>query len=202
MIEIRSLEKDKEKLSFILKDSTHSFANALRRIMIEDVPTMAIEDVEFRKNSSILYDEVIAHRLGLITLTTDLKSYNIPDECKCDGKGCARCQLKMTLKTKGPAMVYASDIKTRDAAIKPVYPKTIIVKLLKNKALELEATAVLGKGSVHSKWCPGLVYYKQRPIIEIDSKCDGCGKCVEVCPTKTLELKDSKASVSKDHLLD
>ena len=135
MIEIRLLEQDKDnnKTSFILMDSTPSFANILRRIIIEEVPTMAIEDVEFSKNNSILYDEMIAHRLGLLALTTDLKSYNIPAECKCEGKGCARCQLKLTLKSKGPSMVYASEIHTRDAEVKPVYGKTPIVKLLKNQ---------------------------------------------------------------------
>ena len=66
-MEIRVLSNVKEegKLSFIIKDSTPTFANTLRRIMIEEVPTMAIEEIEFRKNNSILYDEIIAHRLGL-----------------------------------------------------------------------------------------------------------------------------------------
>ena len=204
-MEINILEKDKEKnkISFILKDATPSFANALRRIMIEEVMTMAIEDVEFRKNSSILYDEIIAHRLGLIPLITDLKSYNLPNECKCEGKGCARCQLKLTLKARGPCTVYASDLKSKDPAIKPVYPKMPIVKLLKGQSLELEATACLGQGKVHMKWSPGLIYYKLKPIIEIDDKkCDGCGLCVEQCPTKTLELKNNKAVVVKDNLLD
>lgn len=205
MTEIRLLEQDKEneKVSFVLMDSTPSFANLVRRAIIEEAPVMAIEDVEFNKNNSILYDEMIAHRLGLLPLTTDLKSYNLPSECKCEGKGCARCQLKLTLKAKGPCTVYASDMHTRDAAVRPLYGKTPIVKLLKNQALELEATAVLGKGKEHVKWSPGHVYYRSKPLIEIElKKCDGCGKCVEQCPTKTLEIKDGKAIVSKDHLLD
>ncbi len=202
-MEIQVLEKDKNKISFILKDSTPSFANALRRIMTEEVMVMAIEYVEFRKNSSILYDEIIAHRLGLIPLTTDLKSYNLPEKCKCKGKGCARCQLKLTLKAKGPCTVYATDLKSKDPAIKPVYPKMPIVKLLKGQSLELEAISSLGQGKVHMKWSPGLIHYKLRPIIDInDKKCDGCGLCVEQCPTKTLELKNNKAVVVKDHLLD
>ncbi len=205
MIEIRLLEQDKEnnKVSFILMNSTPSFANIIRRTVTEEVPTMAIEEVEFRKNNSILYDEIIAHRLGLLPLTTDMKSYNLSSECKCKGKGCARCQLKLTLKAKGPCTVYASVIHTRDAAIKPVYQKTPIVKLLKNQSLELEATAVLGQGKEHVKWSPGHIYYKNKPIIEIDiKKCDGCSKCIEQCPTKTIEMKDNKAVVSKDHLID
>ncbi|MDP7179921.1 MAG: DNA-directed RNA polymerase subunit D [Candidatus Woesearchaeota archaeon] len=200
-MEIRSLENDKEKgkLSFILKETNPAYANALRRVMVEDVPTMAIENVEIRKNSSILYDEVIAHRLGLLTLTTDLKSYNLPEKCKCEGKGCARCQLNLTLSVKGPFTVYASDIKTKDSAVKPVFSKTPIVKLLKGQTLELEATASLGQGKVHTKWCPGSIHYKQKATIETDSKCDGCGKCISVCPVNVLELKDNKAAIIKDN---
>jgi DNA-directed RNA polymerase subunit D len=204
-MEIKLLSHDKEnnKLSFVLANSTPSFANIIRRIILEEVPTMAIEEVEFSKNNSILYDEIVAHRLGLIPLTTDLKSYNLPSECKCEGKGCARCQLKLTLKSKGAGIVYASDIESKDKAIKPVFPKMPIVKLLKNQGLEFEATAVLGQGKDHTKWSSGHVYYKNKPVVEIDDKkCDGCGKCVEQCPTKTLEMKDNKSAVSKDHLLD
>jgi len=202
LMNIELLEKnDKEnKLSFILKDSTPVFANTLRRLIQEEVPTMAIEDVELRKNSSLLYDTIIGHRLGLLPLKTDLKGYTLPANCKCEGKGCARCQVKMTLSVKGPSTVYASDIKSKDSAIKPVFPKTPIVTLNKGQFLELEATAVLGQGKIHSKWCPGLVYYRQKPVIEISSSCNA--SIAEVCPTKTLESKDNKVVVSKEHLLD
>ena len=81
-LNIELLDKSENKCSFILSGTTFPFANALRRIMIEEVPTMSIEEVEFRANTSILYDELIAHRLGLLPLTTDLKSYYLPEKCK------------------------------------------------------------------------------------------------------------------------
>ncbi len=201
-MEIRMLDKDKEagKLSFILKGVKPAFANALRRLMIEEVPVMAIEDVEIRKNNSILYDEMVAHRLGLVSLTTDLKSYNLPSACKCKGEGCARCQVKMTLKAKGPATVYASDIKSKDTAIKPVYPKTPIVKLLKGQDVEIEATAMLGQGKDHMKWSPGLVYYKYKPSIEIGNV-KKPEAVVEACPVNIFELKEGKLTVNKDKLM-
>src|SRR3989344_1750302 len=98
-MEIRLLAKEKKtgRMSFIVKGSNPAFVNAIRRCIINEVPTMAIEDVEIRKNSSILYDEMVAHRLGLVPLKTDLKSYNLPQKCKCEGKGCNRCQLKLVL---------------------------------------------------------------------------------------------------------
>jgi len=75
-MELRVLDNNKAhgKLSFIIKDTNAVLVNAFRRIMLEEVPTMSIEEVEFRKNNSILYDETIAHRLGLTPLKTDLKS--------------------------------------------------------------------------------------------------------------------------------
>lgn len=201
-MEIRLLENKKDEfiLSFILKNSNASYANALRRIMLEEVPTMAIEDIEIRKNSSILYDEIIAHRLGLLPLTTDLKSYNLPESCKCEGKGCARCQVKLVLKSsRGSTIIYASELKSKDSAIKPVFPKMPIVKLLKNQQLELEATAVLGKGKVHTKWSPCLPYYKKKPVLEI-----GDVKNPEEVVDKThgniFEIKNNKLEVVKDNL--
>lgn len=203
-MEIRVLENNKEegKLSFILKDADVAFANALRRVIVEEVPTMAIEDVEFRKNSSILYDEIIAHRLGLIPFKTDLKSYNLPENCKCKGKGCARCQLKMTLKpAKSAGIVYSSEIKTKDSSVKPAYGKMPIVKLLKGQELELEATAVLGKGNHHAKWVPGLVYYKYKPMVVV-GEVKNPEAVVEACPKGIFEIKGNKLEVIKDKLLD
>ena len=153
-------QEKKNRLIFSLKGSDTAYANTLRRIMGFEVPVMAIEDVEFRKNSSILYDEVIAHRLGLVPLSTDLKSYNMMSECKCKGAGCASCTVKLILKAQGPCTVYASDIKSKDPEIKPLYGKMPIVKLLEGQELEFEATAILGQGKEHSKWCTGLVFYK------------------------------------------
>lgn len=205
MTEVKLIEKEKgSMISFMIKDTTPANANALRRAIISEVPVMAINDVEFRRNSSLLYDEIIAHRLGLIPLTTDIKSYNLPSKCNCEAKGCARCQVKLTLKAKGPEIVYASELKSDDPAIKPVYPKMPIVKLLKNQFLELEATATLGQGMVHTKWSPGTVHYKQRPIIEIKETkepCHKCEQCVEECPVDVFEFKNNKLSIIKENYL-
>ena len=204
-MEVRILENDKEKgkLSFILKDSAPVYANTLRRLMIDEVPTMAIEEIEFQKNNSILYDEAIAHRLGLVPLKTDLKSYNLPDKCKCEGKGCNRCQLKLVLKaTKGSGVVYASELKSKDPAIKPVFPEMPIVKLLKGQTLELEATAVLGRGREHMKWSACHAWYKYKPIIEITGDVKNPEAIIEVDHNNVFEIKDRKLAVNKDRILE
>jgi len=196
MISVTLIDKEKDKVSFGLKGINAAFANTLRRSIIERVPAMAIEDVEFRKNSSILYDEIIAHRLGLIALKTDLTSYNLPRTCTCNGKGCAKCQLKLTLSAKGPCTVYASEIKTKDPKIKPIHPDTPIVKLLKGQQLELEATAMLGEGKDHAKWIPGYVHYRYYPVIEIDDKkLKNAEECAKACPVNVFEIKGEKLTV-------
>lgn len=203
-MEIKMLDKDKKtgRVSFMLLNSSPSFANAMRRTMIDSVPTMAIDTVEFRKNNSVLYDEIVAHRLGLLPLKTDLKSYTLPAKCKCKGEGCARCSVKMTLKSKSTGYVYASEIKSKDAKIKPVFGKTPIVKLLKGQEVELEATAKLGTAREHTKWSSCLAYYKYKPVIDIDAgKCKNPEEVAESCPVDVYEVKSGKLSIKKDNLL-
>jgi DNA-directed RNA polymerase subunit D len=194
-------EKKEGKLSFVLGKATVAFANSLRRIALEEVPTMAIEEVEVRKNTSVLYDEVLAHRLGLTPIKTDLKSYNLPSECPCKGAGCAQCQLKLSLKAKGPATVYASEIESSDPKSVPVFPKMPIVKLLKGQTLELEMVAVLGQGKEHSKWTPGSVYYKYLPTITISKKGESCLDCIKLCPQAVFEKKGEKLAINEKTLM-
>lgn len=199
-IEVIKADKKNNKLTILVKKTNASFINAVRRAILESVPTMAIEDVEIRKNSSVLYDEVIAHRLGLLPLTTDIESYNLPSKCKCNGEGCASCQVKLTLEAEGPGTITASEIKSKDPKIKPVFPETPIVKLLKGQKIEIEATAVLGTGKDHSKWSPAHTWYKHRPIVKIGNVKDP-QKVAESCPPGVFEVKNGKLTVNEEKLL-
>lgn len=202
-MEVELLEQNKKegKLKFLLTKSTPSYANTLRRMMIAEVPVMAIEDIEFRANNSVLYDEMIALRLGLIPLTTDLKAYNLPKKCSCLGAGCARCQLKLTLKAEGPKTVYSGDIKSKDPKVKAVYDKIPIVKLLEGQSLEFEATAVLGQGKEHAKWIGGHVFYQNMPIIKIVKQPQDAEKIAKACPKNVYEVKAGKLAVKEGKLM-
>ena len=191
-MKIKQLKSDKEKVVLRFSGVNTTFANMLRREVLESVPTMAVEDVEFRTNSSALYDEVLAHRLGLIPLKTDFKSYVIPDKCKCKGEGCARCQLKLTLKVKGPCNVYASDIKSKDPKVKPVFPKTLIVKLLKDQVVEAEMTCVLGRGKDHMKFASGLVFYHNVSEFKQSKKIDNADEIAKKCPAGVFKAESGK----------
>jgi DNA-directed RNA polymerase subunit D len=161
-MKIEVLSRSESEITFVLEGVTPAFANALRRIMISEVPTMAIEFVDFLKNDSVLKDEVLANRLGLIPLTFDRKAYSLPAECECEGKGCSRCQVKFSLSAKGPCMVFASDLTFKDPSVKPVYEKIPIVELFENEELELEGVAQLGLGKDHAKWQAAIVGYKNK----------------------------------------
>lgn len=192
---IKLLEKKENKIKFVLDKATPELANALRRAASFEVPVLAIEDVYFLKNSSALYDEIIAHRLGLIPLK-GAKGYVLPAKCTCKGKGCAKCSVKAKLKVKGPATVTAADLKFKDPSVKPVYPDMPIVKLLENQELELDAVAVLGIGREHVKWSPGLAFYQGYPSISINQKdLKNPNIAVEACPRNVFEVSGTKLVV-------
>ena len=79
------IEQTNYKLVFIVEGVSIEMINAIRRIMMTEIPTMAIDEVIILKNDSPLYDEIIAHRLGLIPLKTDLDTYKLPEDCECGG---------------------------------------------------------------------------------------------------------------------
>ena len=161
IMEVKILHKDEETIQFIIKGINATIANTIRRTIITEVPILAVDEVDFLKNDSALYDEIIAHRIGLIPLKTDLQSYEVKEECTCKGKGCAKCQLYLSLKIKGPAIVYASDIQSQDPKVKPVFEKMPITILIAGQKLEFEAVAKLGRGKEHSKFVPGIAYYTE-----------------------------------------
>src|SRR3989344_298872 len=204
MADIQLIEKDKKsgRVTFYIKDTNAALVNSLRRFATETVPTMALEDVEFTKNGSLLYEEIIAHRLGLIALETDLQTYNLPNKCKCNGEGCARCQVKISLSVKGPGIAYAEDMKIKDPKIKPMHPKTPIVKLLKGQELEFEATAKLGQGKQHMKWGSCSAWYKHKPLIEIDEKkCTNAEAVAQSCPVSVFDARNGKLTINKENYL-
>jgi len=193
-MEIKKIKKTENKLVFEISGINPSLANTLRRLMMVEVPTLAIQTVTFLKNTSALYDEIIAHRMGLIPIKTDLKSYNFKEECKCKGKGCALCELKIKLKTDGPCYVDSSELKSKDPKCTPAYEEIPITYLNKDHKLELEATAILGKGKTHIKFSPGLVYYKAYPIFKIENIPDA-KNIIASCPRGLLKEENKKVKV-------
>jgi DNA-directed RNA polymerase subunit D len=197
IMDLKVVEKTKHSMLFIIRGINAPFVNTIRRIILEEVPSMAIDEVVMIENSSVLHDELLALRLGLIPLNTDLDSYNLQEECNCNSElGCNLCRTILTLDYeagKEAVTVYSKDIISEDPNIIPVSKKIPIVKLAPNQKVRLEAYAKLGKGKDHAKWQPVYVCtYRYIPKIEIDSaNCDSCGDCVDICP-KNIFVKNKK----------
>lgn len=160
-----------------------SLANALRRY-VNQIPVLAIDEVEISKNDSPLYDETIAHRLGLIPL-------------KSDKQVSEKTTSKLKLNVKKEGMVYSGDLK---GGVKIVYDKIPITLLNKEQELELVATIKAGKGSKHSKFSPGIMFYRNLVDIKIDKDCPR--EVVEVCPQKILKSEGGKIVISDDFKCD
>jgi len=200
-VKIEVLEKDETNIRLVIREADVTLMNALRRIALAEVPSMAIDEVVMIDNSSILQDEIIAHRLGLTPLKTDLDGYNLPEECKCQSEfGCNLCRVTLTLDAEaneGTRPVYSGELVSENPDIIPVSDKIPIIKLAKGQKLKLEAYARLGKGKNHAKWQPvSVCAYKYFPKIEVPSKkCEDCAKCVDICPKKVLTMKEKKVKV-------
>jgi len=194
-------EKKKNKVIFLLKGSDEVFANTIRRLTIEEVPTLAIEDLEIKENSSALYDEMLGLRLGLCPVKTDLKSYNLKDECKCEGEGCAQCELKIHLKAGKKGYVYAESADSSDPKCTFAFPKMPLTKLLSKQKVDVQMTAIMGKGKDHAKWIPGLTFFKKEPVIKIGNVKDPEG-IAAACPQNIFVVKSDKLTVNKDKLYD
>ncbi len=78
-MKIEIIERKEREIKFSVEGINPAFANALRRIMMTEIPTMAIEWVDFKKNDSVLPDEILANRLGQIPLAFDKRIYCMND---------------------------------------------------------------------------------------------------------------------------
>lgn len=165
---MKKINQKKDSISF-RTEINESLANAIRRSSLE-IPILSVDELEIIKNDSPLYDETIAHRVGLIPLKRDSiknkKSLPI-----------------LKLKVDSPGYVYSKEL---IGDVKPVYDNIPITYLTKGQKLEFNAKTIFGTGKQHSKFVPGLIFYRDFLSIKIDKKCPK--EIVNLCP-KVLELK-------------
>ncbi|KAF9621919.1 hypothetical protein IFM89_029139 [Coptis chinensis] len=202
-IKIREMKDD--YLKFELRETDASMANALRRVMLAEVPTIAIDLVEIEVNSTVLNDEFISHRLGLIPLTSDrAMDMRFSRDCDaCDGDGqCEYCSVEFHLSVRcdqdQTQDVTSADLQSTDPTVVPVdvaarssssgYDASenrgiIIVKLRRGQELRLRAIARKGIGKDHAKWSPAAtVTFMYEPEIRINE---------ELMESLSLEEKNS-----------
>lgn len=155
---VELLEKVDERISVKFKNVPREYVNALRRLAISEVPTLAIDDVVMIDNSSVVHDEAVAHRLGMIPLRTDLKRFVMPHNCDCKSTlGCSKCRVLLVLDseaTERTRIVTSGELKSEDEEVKPVSDEIPILTLAPGQKVKFEAYARLGNGKSHAKWQP------------------------------------------------
>ena len=196
-MKIKVLAQSDDSMRLLLDGTEPAFANALRRVLVADVPKMAIEDVEFHlgpiraedgkeyESVSPLFDEMIAHRLGLVPIPTDLGLYNPRQGCpSCHGEGCPNCTILYSVNKRGPGLVTSADLEPiGDAKLRVKDPRIPIVKLGDGQAMLIYATAILGTGKDHAKWqSTHGVGYRYYPILKAGNKSlDALDPAIPVC---------------------
>ncbi len=137
------ISKDSKKISIKLKGIPIQYSNALRRVCLNGVPVFAIDTVDIIENTSVLQDEALAHRLGLIPLKTDLKKFNESDK------------ILLVLdagESDTTRNVLSNELSSEDDTVKPVSDKIPIVQLAPGQKIKVECYARLGRGTEHAKW--------------------------------------------------
>ncbi len=210
-MEIEIREMAERKGSFILKNSSPAMANALRRTMLTDIPKMAIDKVEFHlgpimvddkeyESVTPLFDEIVAHRLGMVPVPTDYELFGEQEHCVCGGEGCPSCTIMYSLNKIGPCTVLSGDMMplgNPDLAVKDQFIP--IVELTDGQAVLIYATAVMGTAKKHVKWQAAFgVGYKYLPYVTIEDARAGdpdTVRSINVCPRGVFEIKNGKLKV-------
>jgi DNA-directed RNA polymerase subunit D len=188
------LELKAKKAVLKIEDIKPYFINSIRRIMLSELPKLAVNDVVIYDNTSALFDEIIAHRLSLIPIPTDLSLLTFRADCVCKGKGCPNCTVRYTLSKEGGGTVCSGDLQPAEKSWAITEDKIPIVELFGDQRLILEVEAVLGRGRDHAKWqavlAPG---YKMETTIEFDKKRLADAKeFLSKLPEGTADIKGDK----------
>ncbi|KAK2954753.1 putative DNA-directed RNA polymerases II, IV and V subunit 3 [Blattamonas nauphoetae] len=211
---IRILSCTDEKIVFTLREVDVSVVNSLRRILLGEIPSMAIEMVEIINNTSVLPDPFIAHRLGLIPLTSNyIQDFNFPQDCNCTStcdNCCVDLQLSRKAETEQEIGVYSADLISTNPRVTPVRdPETprgiLLLKLSAGQQISLKATAKKGIGRHHAKFSPvSCAVFSYEPDVRLsqaiidDMPANEKEAFVTSCP-KQVFSSDPMFSVIKIH---
>ncbi len=173
---MEAIEKKTNKLVF-RAEMDESIANAIRRY-INHIPVLAIDEVEISKNDSPLYDETIAHRIGLIPLNTE-KSVN------------EKTTASLKLSSEKEGVIYSGQLK---GGVKVVYDKIPITLLNKGQEFELITHARAGRGVEHAKFSPGFMFYRNFASAKIEKDCPQ--EILESCKKNSVKTEGGKIILS------
>ncbi|MXV62775.1 DNA-directed RNA polymerase subunit D [Natronorubrum sp. JWXQ-INN-674] len=155
--DVEFVEREDREARILVRGVTPAFANGIRRAMLADVPTMAVDTVRFVENSSVMFDEQLALRLGLVPLTTPPEGEFAEDDT-----------VTLSIDVEGPATAYSGDLVSSDDLVQPADENVPIIELKDDQRLEAEADAVLDRGKDHAKHQGGVaVGYRHLQRVEV-----------------------------------
>ena len=146
-MKISILDENQKRIEFKISECNEELANMIRRYAMSELEVFAFDKVTIYENSSNLFDEYLAHRIGLIPLA--FKGTPREDD-----------EIIFSLDATGPVAIKSKDLKSSDPDIKVAFDNILILTLAENQTLRLEAKAVPGIGRKHAKWQAGLSSYK------------------------------------------
>ncbi len=186
-INVKKLDEKNNVGKYLVKGVSAVLINSIRRSIMQHTANLAVEDVAIYENDSVMFDEFLGHRLGLLPIKTDVKTYKQGDK------------VKMVLEKEGPCTVYSKDIKSTDPKIEVMDKNIPITKLEKGQRLRIEMQAVMHTGKQHAKWQPAVVGYSEVPTLSVSKDCDACAECEKACPKNLLLIKGKKVALTKPY---
>jgi DNA-directed RNA polymerase subunit D len=209
---IKIIEEGNTHITFEISDITPAYANMLRRTLINDIPKLAISKVNFHhgeirqgedkvySSSTSLFDEVIASRLGMIPLPTDL-SMNERESCSCGGQGCPLCTVNYSVFAVGPKIVTSGDlVPLGDAKFAPVDKDIPIVELNERQAIMLDAEAYMGRAKDHARFQVAIgVAYRYHRELTVSRKEPDVEEIVAKAPKNVVSQDDNEITFTTDY---
>ncbi|CAH1974398.1 unnamed protein product [Acanthoscelides obtectus] len=194
-------EAENYEIEFDLIGIHPALANTFRRLMLSDVPSMAIEKVHMHNNTSIIQDEVLAHRLGLIPLKADPRLFNFKVPGKKEGTEHDTLEFELKIKSSYNKeankkdssraediyknnKVFSKHIKWipignqkeafKDKDVGPIHDDILIAKMRPGHELDLKLIAIKGVGKDHAKFSPVCTaFYRLHPHIKLLREVEG-----------------------------
>lgn len=180
--------------------------NAFRRILIAEVPTVAISQATISMNTGVLHDENLAHRLGLIPFKFDP---DLLDWHAAEREFDQANSLKFKLRVICPqgterVSVYSKDLiwvpwseaqreELKGREPKPVVDDILITHLKPGQEIDCECILEKGVGKSHAKWSPvSTAFYRLLPEIRFTKPIEGDDAMLlkEACPMGVFDIED------------
>ena len=202
-------ELSEDKVCFDMINVDPPIANSLRRVLLAEVPTVAIEKVDLYQNTGVIHDEVFCHRLGLIPLKIEPDTMEWPDptgDFCSDPSSCIKLKLHVKC-TSGTRSVYSKELEwiPLDEAQKEKYKKNppkavhddiLITKLRPGQEIECEMFAVKGVGKDHAKFSPvATAFYRMLPVVRFNPEKpfnkEEAKELKQLCAPDVFDIEDS-----------